>query len=36
MEVFIQLTLYGDYFNIRTAMQIARSLFTEEGVTVYS
>jgi hypothetical protein len=34
MEVFIQLTLYCGYLNTRTAMQIARSVFTEEGVTV--
>jgi 4-carboxymuconolactone decarboxylase len=34
MEVFIQLSLYGGYFVARTAMQIARSVFTEEGVTV--
>ena len=33
MEVFIQLTLYGGYFTTRTAMQIARSVFTEEGVS---
>ncbi|MYC31418.1 MAG: hypothetical protein F4X65_15240 [Chloroflexi bacterium] len=33
MEVFIQLTLYGGYFNTRTAMRIARSVFNEEGVT---
>ena len=32
MEVFIQLTLYGGYFNTRTAMRIARSVFTEEGI----
>lgn len=32
MEVFIQLTMYGGYFTTRTAMQIARSVFTEEGV----
>ena len=32
MEVFIQLTLYGGYFNTRTAMRIARSVFSEEGV----
>ena len=32
MEVFIQLTLYGGYFNTRTAMRIARSVFNEEGV----
>ena len=34
MEVFIQLSLYGGYFVTRTAMQIARSVFTEEGVKV--
>ena len=34
MEVFIQLSLYGGYFTARTAMQIARSVFTEEGVSV--
>ena len=34
MEVFIQLTLYGGYFTTRTAMQIARSVFTEEGISV--
>ena len=34
MEVFIQLSLYGGYFTTRTAMQIARSVFTEEGVVV--
>ena len=33
MEVFIQLTLYGGYFNTRTAMRIARSVFNEEGIT---
>ena len=33
MEVFIQLTLYGGYFNTRTAMRIARSVFSEEGIT---
>jgi 4-carboxymuconolactone decarboxylase len=33
MEVFIQLTLYGGYFNTRTAMRIARSVFTEQGVS---
>lgn len=32
MEVFIQLTLYGGYFNTRTAMRIARSVFSEEGI----
>ena len=34
MEVFIQLTLYGGYFNTRTAMRIARSVFTEQGISV--
>jgi 4-carboxymuconolactone decarboxylase len=33
MEVFIQLTLYGGYFNTRTAMRIARSVFTEQGLS---
>ena len=33
MEVFIMLTLYGGYFNTRTAMRIARSVFNEEGVS---
>ncbi len=33
MEVFIQLTLYGGYFNTRTAMRIARSVFTEERLS---
>ena len=33
MEVFIQLTLYGGYFTTRTAMRIARSVFTEQGLT---
>jgi 4-carboxymuconolactone decarboxylase len=34
MEVLIQLTLYGGYFNTRTAMRIARSVFTEEGISL--
>ena len=29
MELFMHLTLYGGYFNVRTAMRIARSVFTE-------
>ena len=33
MEVFIQLTMYGGYFNTRVAMRIARSVFNEQGVT---
>ena len=32
MEVFIQLTMYGGYFSTRTAMRIARSVFTEKGL----
>ena len=32
MEVFIQLTMYGGYFNTRTAMRVARSVFTEQGI----
>ncbi len=36
MEVFIQLTLYGGYFNTRTAMRIARSVFNEEGVVTHA
>ena len=33
MEVFIQVMLYGDYFTTRTAMRIARSVFTEQDLT---
>lgn len=33
MEVFIQVMLYGGYFTTRTAMRIARSVFTEQGLT---
>ena len=33
MEVFIQVILYGGYFTTRTAMRIARSVFTEQGLT---
>ena len=32
MEIFFHLTLYGGYFTTRTAMRIARSVFTEQGV----
>ena len=32
MEVFIQVMLYGGYFTTRTAMRIARSVFTEQGL----
>ena len=33
MEVFIQVMLYGGYFTTRTAMQIARSVFNEQGLS---
>ncbi|MDA0264653.1 MAG: carboxymuconolactone decarboxylase family protein [Chloroflexi bacterium] len=33
MEVFIHLILYGGYINSRTAMRVARSVFTEQGLT---
>ncbi len=33
MEVFIQVMLYGGYFTTRAAMRIARSVFTEQGIT---
>ena len=33
MELFMHLTLYGGYFNVRTAMRIARSVFTEVGAS---
>ncbi len=33
MEIFIQVMLYGGYFTTRTAMQIARSVFTEQAAT---
>ena len=32
MEVFIQVMLYGGYFNTRTAMRVARSVFVEQGL----
>ena len=32
MEVFIQLTMYGGYFNTRTAMRVARSVFVEQDL----
>jgi 4-carboxymuconolactone decarboxylase len=32
MEVFVQLILYGGYIHSRTAMRVARSVFTEQGV----
>ena len=34
MEIFIQVMLYGGFFTTRSAMRIARSVFTEQGVTV--
>ena len=33
MEVFIQVMLYGGYFTTRTAMRIARSVFSEQGLS---
>ena len=33
MEIFIPLILYGGYINSRTAMRVARSVFTEQGLT---
>lgn len=33
MEVFIQVMLYGGYFSTRAAMRIARSVFTEQGIS---
>lgn len=33
MEVFMHLILYGGYINSRTAMNIARSVFNEQGLT---
>ena len=33
MEVFFQLVFYGSYTNSRTAMRVARSVFTEKGLT---
>ncbi len=32
MEVFFQLIFYGSYTNSRTAMRVARSVFTEKGM----
>ncbi len=34
LEVFVHLILYGGYINSRTAMRVARSMFTEQGLTV--
>jgi len=34
MEVFVHLILYGGYINSRTAMRVARSVFTERGLTI--
>ena len=33
MEVFIQVMLYGGYFTTRASMRIARSVFTEQGIS---
>ena len=33
MEVFVHLILYGGYINSRTAMRVARSVFTEQGLS---
>ena len=33
MEGFIQVMLYGGYFTTRAAMRIARSVFTEQGIS---
>ena len=33
MEIFIHLILYGGYINSRTAMRVARSVFTEQGLS---
>ena len=33
MEMLIHLTLYGGYLTTRTSMRIARSVFTEQGLT---
>ena len=32
MEVFVQLIFYGGYIHSRTAMRVARSVFTEQGI----
>jgi len=32
MEVFVHLILYGGYINSRTAMRVAHSVFTEQGL----
>ena len=34
LEVFVHLILYGGYINSRTAMRVARSVFTEQGLDV--
>ncbi|MDA1128022.1 MAG: carboxymuconolactone decarboxylase family protein [Chloroflexi bacterium] len=34
MEVFVHLILYGGYINSRTAMRVARSVFTEQKLTL--
>ena len=34
LEAFVHLILFGGYINSRTAMRVARSVFTEQGLTV--
>ncbi len=34
LEVFIQVMLYGGYFGTRSAIRVARSVFTEKGLSV--
>jgi 4-carboxymuconolactone decarboxylase len=33
MELFFHLILYGGYINSRTAIRVARSVFTEQGLS---
>ena len=33
MELFMHLILYGGYINSRTAIRVARSVFTEQGLS---
>ncbi len=33
MEIFIQVMLYGGFFTTRSAMRVARSVFTEQGIS---
>ncbi|HIF43377.1 MAG TPA: hypothetical protein EYG27_10845 [Dehalococcoidia bacterium] len=34
LEVFVNLILYGGYINSRTSMPVARSVFTDQSLTV--